>query len=67
MAEAGSADYVLGGSEVERARLRAQAAEHEASARWLLKQAGVAPGWRALDVGCGPIGILAPLAETTVR
>lgn len=58
-----SADYVLGGSEVELARLRAQAAEHEASARWLLDATGIRPGSRVLDVGCGPIGILGLLAE----
>lgn len=58
-----SADYVLGGSEAERVRLRSQAAEHEASARWLLDAAVVAQGSRVLDVGCGPIGILALLAE----
>jgi|SRR5579859_425861 len=63
----GSADYVLGGSDAERARLRAQAEEHEASARWLLREVGVAPGWRVLDVGCGPAGILALLSELVGR
>ncbi|MCA1693846.1 MAG: methyltransferase domain-containing protein [Actinobacteria bacterium] len=58
-----SAEYVLGGSEAERARLRSQAVEHEASARWLLDAAGVGRGSKVLDVGCGPIGILALLAE----
>jgi SAM-dependent methyltransferase len=58
-----SAEYVLGGSEVERARLRAQADEHEASARSLLEAVGIRQGSRALDVGCGPIGILALLAD----
>jgi ubiquinone/menaquinone biosynthesis C-methylase UbiE len=62
-----SAEYVLGGSDAERARLRAQAAEHEASARWLLGEVGVAPGWRVLDVGCGPVGILALLSELVGR
>jgi cyclopropane fatty-acyl-phospholipid synthase-like methyltransferase len=61
--DTGSAEYVLGGSDAERARLRAQAEDHEASARWLLREAGVAPGWRVLDVGCGPAGILALLSE----
>jgi ubiquinone/menaquinone biosynthesis C-methylase UbiE len=58
-----SADYVLGGSEVELGRLRAQAAEYEASARWLLDAVRIRPGSRVLDVGCGPIGILGLLAE----
>lgn len=58
-----SAEYVLGGSENELARLRAQAAEHEATAQWLLDAIGVRPGWRVLDVGCGPIGVLRLLSE----
>jgi SAM-dependent methyltransferase len=58
-----SAEYVLGGSDAERARLRAQAAEHEASARWMLEAIGIRHGARVLDVGCGPFGILALLAE----
>lgn len=58
-----SAAYVLGGSENELARLHAQAAEHEATARWLLDAIGVRRGWRVLDVGCGPIGILRLLAD----
>ena len=58
-----SADYVLGGSESELNRLRSQAQEYETSARWLLDQIRVQPGWKVLDVGCGPIGILALLSE----
>jgi ubiquinone/menaquinone biosynthesis C-methylase UbiE len=59
----GSAEYVLGGSEAELRRLRAQAAEHEESSRWLLEAVGLREGSRVLDVGCGPIGILPLLAE----
>ena len=58
-----SAEYVLGGSEGELTRLRAQAAEYEMSARWLLDTVAVQPGARVLDVGCGPIGILGLLSE----
>jgi ubiquinone/menaquinone biosynthesis C-methylase UbiE len=58
-----SADYVLGGTETELNRLRAQAEEYEASARWLLDAIGIRPGSRILDVGCGPIGILGLLSE----
>jgi SAM-dependent methyltransferase len=58
-----SADYVLGGSEAELDRLRAQAADYEASAIWLLDTIGIKSGSRVLDVGCGPIGILRLLSE----
>ncbi len=58
-----SADYALGGTETELTRLRSQAQEYETSARWLLDQIGVQAGWKVLDVGCGPIGILALLSE----
>jgi ubiquinone/menaquinone biosynthesis C-methylase UbiE len=58
-----SADYVLGGTETELIRLRAQAQEYEEQARWLLETVGVRPGARVLDVGCGPIGILRLLSE----
>jgi SAM-dependent methyltransferase len=54
---------VLGGTEAELRRLRAQAAEHEKSSRSLLAAVGLGPGARVLDVGCGPIGILPLLAE----
>jgi SAM-dependent methyltransferase len=58
-----SAEYVLGGTETELSRLRAQASEYEAEARWLLDTTSLRPGSRVVDVGCGPIGILALLAE----
>jgi ubiquinone/menaquinone biosynthesis C-methylase UbiE len=58
-----SADYVLGGSETELIRLRAQAEEYEEQARWLVDMVGIRHGWRVLDVGCGPIGILRLLSE----
>ncbi len=62
-----SANYVLGGTETELNRLRAQAEEYEASARWLLDTIGIRPGSRVLDVGCGPIGILGLLSEKVGR
>lgn len=58
-----SAEYVLGGTEGEMQRLRVQAAEYEASARWLLAEVDLKKGSRVLDVGCGPVGILPLLAE----
>lgn len=58
-----SAEYVLGGTETELNRLRAQAGEHDATASWLLQTIGIRQGARVLDVGCGPIGILGLLSE----
>ncbi len=56
-------DYVLGVDEQERARLLDQAALHAPEARSLLDRVGPVPGGRAIDVGCGPLGILDLLAE----
>jgi len=56
-------DYFLGDTLSEQDRLVAQAEGFEREARWLLDRIGIQPRWRALDVGCGPIGILPLLAE----
>lgn len=58
MASAISPNYPLGGTSTERDRLLSQAEQYEPTASWLLDQIGVQPGWRAIDIGCGPIGIL---------
>src|SRR5277367_5782188 len=55
--------YVLGGTQTEQERLVAQAAEFEVQSRWLLDQIDIEPGWHAVDIGCGPIGILNLLSE----
>jgi SAM-dependent methyltransferase len=55
--------YVLGASEPERHRLVRQAKGIAAEASWLLDRVGVERGWRAVDVGCGPIGILDLLCD----
>lgn len=55
--------YHLGASESERARLLTQAAIHRPEAESLLDRIGVSTGWRAIDIGCGPLGILDLLAE----
>jgi SAM-dependent methyltransferase len=58
-----SIPYVLGGTLTEQQRLIAQARSREAYARSMLDQIAIEPGDRALDVGCGPIGIMDLLSE----
>jgi trans-aconitate methyltransferase len=62
-----SEPYVLGGTQTEQQRLVAQAAEFENQSRWLLDQVDIQHGWRAVDIGCGPIGILNLLSERVGR
>ncbi len=62
-AAATSYSDVLGESGGERARLVDQARALEPEAAALLDEVGVSPGWRAADVGCGPIGVLDLLSE----
>lgn len=40
-------------------RLHTQSAALEPDAAIMREQIGVAPGWRCLDLGCGPGGIIA--------
>jgi len=58
-----SAAYPLGGTETEKQRLLKQAKTYEPLAGWLLDQIGIQSGWRAVDIGCGPIGILDLLSD----
>jgi len=58
-----SVPYALGGTLTEQQRLIAQAQGLEAHARWLLDRTPIKPGFRAVDVGCGPIGIMNLLSE----
>jgi SAM-dependent methyltransferase len=46
--------YVLARTEAEYQRLRMQARFWEPATRAVLEEAGVAPGMRCLDAGCGP-------------
>jgi ubiquinone/menaquinone biosynthesis C-methylase UbiE len=55
--------YVLGGTQTEQQRLIGQARDLEEPARWMLDQINIKPGIRAVDVGCGPIGITNLLSE----
>ena len=55
--------YFLGSGSAELDRLRLQAQIYEEHTRWLLDRIPIQPGWRALDVACGPVGIVPLLAE----
>jgi SAM-dependent methyltransferase len=56
------ASYALGSSAGESARLQRQADELAPDSAALLDRAGVRPGQAAIDLGCGPRGILDLLA-----
>jgi ubiquinone/menaquinone biosynthesis C-methylase UbiE len=56
-------EYLLGSTEDERHRLIAQGEVYRDLGAALLDRIGVAPGWTALDLGCGPLGVLDLLAE----
>jgi SAM-dependent methyltransferase len=58
-----NAVYALGSSLGESARLRRQAEELAADSTALLDWVGLRPGDSAIDLGCGPRGILDLLAE----
>jgi trans-aconitate methyltransferase len=58
-----SVPYVLGGTLTEQQRLILQAKGLETPARSLLGRIPLYPGARAVDIGCGPIGIMDVLSE----
>jgi ubiquinone/menaquinone biosynthesis C-methylase UbiE len=51
-------NYILGAEEHERSRLLLQGEIHRAEAEQLLARLSLPVGGRALDLGCGPLGIL---------
>lgn len=51
-------EYLLGHSAHEEERLRRQPGELAADSRQLLDQLNIQPGDRAIDIGCGPQGII---------
>jgi SAM-dependent methyltransferase len=55
--------YTLGSSQGESARLQRQAEELAADSAALLDRVGLRPGQSAIDLGCGPRGILDLLAR----
>jgi ubiquinone/menaquinone biosynthesis C-methylase UbiE len=60
---AGAVVYSLGTSPAERDRLRRQSGELRDHSALLLDRVGITEGWQAIDLGCGPSGILDLLAE----
>ena len=58
-----SVPYALGGTLTEQQRLIVQAQSLEPYARSMLDRIAVKPGFRVIDFGCGPIGILNLLSE----
>jgi SAM-dependent methyltransferase len=63
MTIASSKAYALGASDAERARLLEQGELLRPDAVTLIDRIGVGPGWRTIDVGCGPLGVLDILAD----
>ena len=55
--------YALGLDQAETARLQRQSDELRADSAALLSQVGLGPGQAAIDVGCGPSGIIELLSE----
>jgi SAM-dependent methyltransferase len=55
--------YALGGTLTEQERLMAQAQGLEETAAWMLDRMSIKEGCRAVDIGCGPIGITNLLSE----
>jgi SAM-dependent methyltransferase len=55
--------YVLGDTLTEQQRLITQAQSLEQHARFMLDRIDIKPGFRAIDIGCGPIGITNLLSE----
>jgi tRNA A58 N-methylase Trm61 len=56
-------EYLLGHSANEEERLRRQPQELAPDSKRLLDQLDIRPGDRAIDIGCGPQGILDLLSE----
>jgi SAM-dependent methyltransferase len=55
--------YLLDGGDEDLQRLLGISQAHAEMTRTALRRSGIAPGWKALDCGCGPLGALPQLAE----
>jgi len=55
--------YFLGYRQAEQQRLQQQAQQLAEEADWLFDQIGIPPGAHTLEIGCGPLGCLALLAQ----
>jgi SAM-dependent methyltransferase len=55
--------YLLGYRQAEQERLERQADELAADSERLFDEIGVREGWRAIEIGCGPRGVLALLSK----
>jgi SAM-dependent methyltransferase len=63
MSDQATQAYALGADEEETARLRRQSDELRPEAAALLARTGLGPGQSAVDLGCGPSGILGLLSD----
>lgn len=59
----GPGRYALDSSDADLQRLLAISDVFAQRVRTAFQRAGLQPGWRAIDCGCGPIGALATLAD----
>src|SRR6188472_3608737 len=60
-------EFLLSRTPSESERLELQALTWQPEIETILDEIGTEPGWRCLDVGCGPMGILGPLSRRAGR
>jgi SAM-dependent methyltransferase len=60
---ANTTTYPLIENQLESQRLALQARAWQPAAELLFDEIRVRPGWRCIDVGCGPVGVLEPLSR----
>ena len=57
-------DYIMGRTSEEYQRLRAQAKLWDFATQRVLRDAGLRPNMRCLDIGCGPGEVMRLMGET---